>query len=226
MIKSAVKRRKRLIICIALILCIAAVIYALSERLFKEIGDFLVHDDPADHSDAAVILNTGIEYYPRLVEAASIYKKGLVEKIVINGNRKTDSLRELEAMGFKSCCPWYEDSMRILEMLGVPRYDVIPVSAEDVYDTVTEAEAVGGEIVAQEYKDIILITSKFHTRRAAHIWKEMYKGKLDVTSVSAKTDPFDPSSWWKQGRQIRWVLAEYGAWIFYYWKRLFSNKIV
>ncbi|MGD9158107.1 MAG: YdcF family protein [Desulfobacteraceae bacterium] len=183
-------------------------------------GEFLIHDDLPTKSEAAVILNTGVEYYPRLVEAASIYKKGLVKKIVINGNRKTDSLRELEAMGFKSCCPWYEDRMRILEMLGVPVYDVIPVSAEDAYDTVSEAEAVGREIVEKGYKKIILITSKYHTRRAVHIWKEMYKNNLDVASVSAKTDPFDPSSWWRDGRQVRWVLAEYGAWIFYYWQKI------
>ena len=192
----------------------------MSGRFFKYMGEFLVHDDLPVESDAAVILNTGIEYYPRLVEAASIYKKGLAKKIVINGNRKTDSLRELEAMGFKSCCPWYEDRLRILEMLGVPRYDVIPVSAEDAYDTITEAEAVGRELVQQGYERIILITSKYHTRRAAHIWNKMYQDKLKVISISAKTDPFDPDSWWRKGRQIRWVLAEYGAWIFYYWQKI------
>ena len=191
-------------------------------EIFKYMGEFLIHDDVPVKSDAAVILNTGIEYYPRLVEAAAIYNKGLAKKIVINGNRKTDSLRELEAMGFKSCCSWYEDSVRILEMLGVPGYDVIPVSAEDVYDTVSEAEAVGREVVQQGYKRIILITSKYHTMRARHIWKKMYEGKLKVTSVSAKTDPFDPDSWWNHGRQIRWVLAEYGAWIFYYWQKLIN----
>jgi hypothetical protein len=105
-------------------------------------------------------------------------------------------------------------------MLGVPRPNVIAVSAEDVYDTVGEAEAVGNEIVRQGYTSIILITSKFHTRRAAHIWKEMYKGKFNVASVSAKSDPFDPAAWHKDGRQVRWVMAEYGAWIFYYWKKI------
>ena len=48
----------------------------------------------------------------------------------------------------------------------------------------------------------------------------MYRNNLDVTSVAAKTDPFDPASWWKEGRQVRWVLAEYGAWIFYYWQKI------
>lgn len=213
-------RKYKIFVLLIIILCVLIVVYLLSGRFFKYMGEFLIHDDLPTKSEAAVILNTGVEYYPRLVEAASIYKKGLVKKIVINGNRKTDSLRELEAMGFKSCCPWYEDRMRILEMLGVPVYDVIPVSAEDAYDTVSEAEAVGREIVEKGYKKIILITSKYHTRRAVHIWKEMYKNNLDVASVSAKTDPFDPSSWWRDGRQVRWVLAEYGAWIFYYWQKI------
>lgn len=215
-----IARKQKIYVVSIFLFCVVTGICFLSGRIFKFFGETLICDDPPIKSDAAIILNTGVEYYPRLIEAASVYKKGLAKKIVINGNRKTDSLRELEVKGFERCCPWYEDTIRILEVLDVPGSDVLPVSAEDAYDTVSEAEAVGGEMVAQGYKKIILITSKFHTRRAAHIWKEMYKEKLDITSVSAKSDPFDPSSWWKQGRQVRWVLAEYGAWIFYYWQKI------
>lgn len=220
MFKANLKKRRRIFACVFIILCLTVIICLLSGTLFKKMGEFLVSDDLPMHSDAAVVLNTGLEYYPRLMEAASIYKQGLADKIIINGNRKTDSLRELEAMGFKNCCPWYKDWIRILEILGVPGYDVIALSVEDAYDTTSEAEAVGAEILREGYEQIILITSKFHTRRAAYIWEEMYEKKLKVNSVSAKTDPFDPSSWWKHGRQIRWVLAEYGAWIFYYWKKV------
>jgi hypothetical protein len=38
--------------------------------------------------------------------------------------------------------------------------------------------------------------------------------------VSAEIDPYDPRSWWKDGRQIRWILAEYGVWFIYWWKSL------
>ena len=212
------KSKKKILLILAI--CILIVLCAVSGRVLKCLGDFLVYDDPLERSDAAVVLNTGLEYYPRLIEAASIYKNDLAEKVIINGNRKTDSLRDLETMGFETCCPWYEDRVRILEMLGVPEYDVISISVEDAYDTITEAKAVGTETVKQGYKKIILITSKFHTRRAAHIWKNIYEEKLKVASVSAKTDPFDPASWWKDGRQVRWVLAEYGAWIFYCWQKI------
>lgn len=213
-------KRGRLRVVVVLAIFVIAAVYVSSGILLKQMGEFLVRDDEPVKSDAALVLNTGLEYYPRLIEAADIYKKGLAERIIINGDRKTDSLRNLEEQGFISCCSWYEDSLRILEMLGVPRHSITAISAEDAYDTNTEAEDVGPEIIAMGYKRIILITSRFHTRRAAHIWEEMYEGKLYVFSVSAKTDPFDPASWWKDGRQIRWVLAEYGSWIFYYWRKL------
>ncbi|MBW1848202.1 MAG: hypothetical protein JRJ27_13935, partial [Deltaproteobacteria bacterium] len=69
-------------------------------------------------------------------------------------------------------------------------------------------------------KNIIITTSKSHTKRARFIWKKLYSGDLLIQTVSAKTDPYDPKGWWRDGRQIRWVLSEYGAWIYYYWKRI------
>lgn len=82
MSKSPIKQKK--IIIIIVILCIMTGLYAISGRFFEYMGEFLIHDDLPVKSDAAIILNTGVEYYPRLVEAASTYKKGLVKKIVIN----------------------------------------------------------------------------------------------------------------------------------------------
>ena len=176
--------------------------------------------DAPGHCDAVVVLNTGLEYYPRLIEAASIFKGGWADQVVINGNRKTDVLRELEAQGFQPCCPWYADSLQILTMFGVPKNRIVWISAEDVYDTVTEAEAVGKELLDRNIRTIVVTTSKFHSRRANAIWKDMYEDDLTVYVVPAESDPYDPQSWWKDGRQIRWVLAEYGAWVYYWWKSL------
>ena len=177
-------------------------------------------DEKPPYSDAVIVLKTGDGYYPRLIQAADIYQHGLVRNVVINGNRKTDNLRELEAKGFKRCCPWYADSVRILTMFGVPEDKVIWISAEDAYDTVSEADTVGKEMIRRNFTKAIITTSKYHSRRAKFIWQKMYENQLTVFMVSAKTDPYDPDNWWKDGRQVRWVLAEYGAWIFYWWKEI------
>ena len=205
---------------LALLATAAILLYVFSGRLFTAVGKFLILDETPNHADAIVVLNTGVEYYPRLIEAADLYKRGLAGKIIINGNRKTDILRDLEKKGFQPCCLWYEDSLRILSLLGVSNDNVISVSAEDVYETVGEAETVGEKILGMGYKRIILVTSKYHTRRANHIWSEIYAGKMNICSVAAKADPYDPQRWWNDGRQRRWLMAEYGAWLYYYWKMI------
>jgi uncharacterized SAM-binding protein YcdF (DUF218 family) len=200
------------------LLFVAWFLYLSSSMIMTRLGDFLVLDEEPVPSDAVVVLCSGVEYYPRLIEAAELFRKGFARKVVINGNRKTDVLRSLEEKGFERCCPWYEESLRILLMFGVPKDQVICISAEDAYDTVSEAEIVGREILQKEFTKIIITTSKFHTRRARFIWNKRFGDTLSICSVSAKTDPYNPKGWWKEGRQIRWVLAEYGAWIYYWWK--------
>ena len=93
---------------------------AFSGVLLRLLGNLIVADEKTSPADAIVVLNTGIEYYPRLIQAADLYRQGLAANVVINGNRKTDTLRNLDSNGFKKCCPWYADSVAILTMLGVP----------------------------------------------------------------------------------------------------------
>lgn len=195
----------------------AAAALVFANPILCAIGRFPICDEPPVPSDAVVVLYTGVEYYPRLIEAARLFQEGLAGAVVINGNRKSDMLRRLEEKGFVSCCSWSEDAIRILGIYGVPREKIIAVSAEDAFDTISEAEAVGGEILRRGMKSVLVTTSKSHTRRAQHIWNHLHGERLSIHVVPAATDPYDPESWWKDGRQIRWVLAEYGAWVYYWW---------
>ena len=126
---------------IIVISAFAILLYAFSGTILTRIGEFPVFDENPVLSDAVVVLCSGVEYYPRLIEAARLFRDGFARVIVINGNRKTDVLRSLEAKGFKRCCPWYENQLRILSVLGVPKDKILCISAEDAYDTVSETEA-------------------------------------------------------------------------------------
>ena len=201
-------------------LALMAFVILISGSLFRIMGNMIVVNDTPPPCAAAVVLNSGIEYYPRLIQAADLYRRGLVANVVINGNRKTDALRELERMGFKPCCPWYSDEVSILTMLGVPVAKITSISNEDAYDSVSEAEVVGRKLIKRKWAAVIITTSKYHTRRAKFIWQQKFGKQLTIFMVAAKTDPYDPNNWWKDGRQIRWVLTEYGAWIYYWWKEI------
>jgi uncharacterized SAM-binding protein YcdF (DUF218 family) len=203
-----------------LLFLLIALLFFTHDKILASIGSFLVVQDVGEHTEAAVVLNTGVDIYPRLIEAADLYNNKKSDRVVINGNRKTDVLRKLEAKGFKPPCKWHAEEIKILDLLGVPKDNIIAISAENAYDTISEAKIVGNILVNNGIKKIVITTSKFHTRRARHIWTELYDGKLQVYAAAAKNDPFNPKAWWKDGRQIRWVLAEYGAWLYYYWQSL------
>lgn len=217
---TLLKKLKRSHIILLCLMFFLFLLFIFSHSILSGFGHLLIVDDKPIHSDVVVVLSTGIDYYPRLIEAADLYRKGYTKKIAINGNQSTDILEDLKKKGYEECCAWYENSFRILSLLNVPRDKIIAVSAKDAYDTITEANIVGRELLNQHTKSIIITTSKFHTRRAKFIWKTEFGKQFTITAISAKTDPYDPNGWWKHGRQIRWVLAEFGAWMYYWWKHL------
>ena len=206
-----------------LLLLFAVALYLSSGIILPSIGKFLVVDEPPVKSDAVVVLNTGLEFYPRLIQAAALYRQDMAGKVVVNGNRKSDALRELEIKGFQRCCPWYEDTVRILELLGVSRKDVITISVEEAYDTISEAKGVGKSLIKAGISSVMISTSKSHSRRAGYIWKKLFSNQLDIRTVAAQEDPYFPSNWWKDGRQIKWVMSEYGAWVYLLWKSVFRG---
>lgn len=207
---------------ILLILLLAAILVAFHAKILTKIGSFLVVQDIPAKAEAVVVLYTGVDVYPRLIEAANLFKEGKAEKIVINGNRKTDILRGLESGGYAPPCKWYAEPISILAYEGVAKDHIIAISAEDAYDTISEAEIVGEILINNGITSAIIATSKFHSRRARHTWNKMYRGRLNIHVAPARNDPFAPEAWWKNGRQIRWVLSEYGAWVYYYWVNIFD----
>lgn len=209
--------RKIFFVFLVLILLLVA-----HDKILTGIGSFLIVEDIPQKADAAVVLNGGVDIYPRLIEAASLYKQVKADKVVINGNRKTDILRGLEDSGFATPCKWYAESIGILTHLGVAKDHIIAISAEDAYDTISEAKIVGEILINNNMTSVIITTSKFHSRRARYIWNNLYNGKLQIYIAPAPDDLFNPARWWKNGRQIRWVLSEYGAWVYYYWMKIFD----
>lgn len=201
----------------ALLFALFLVSYKL---ILTGIGRFLIHEDLPSHAEAAVVLSTGVEYPYRLIEAAQLYKENQVDQVIINGNRKSELQKQLEAEGLQLAVPWYENSLRILELKGVPRNKVQMIDAPDVYDTISEAKEVGAELIQRGIHRITVTTSKSHTHRASHIWKNLFPKTLEINTAGARKDPYQAAAWWQEGRQIRWVMAEYGAWTFYYWKKL------
>lgn len=201
---------------ILLAAAIAGGLYLVGAPVLSAIGGFLVVDDTPAASDAVVVLASGVDIYPRVVHAAHLFAQGRTSHVVINGDRQNAAFREMAERGFRRPCGWDAEGRAMLGFLGVPDESIVSISAPDAYDTVSEAASVIPELRGRGWKRIVVATSDFHTRRAGAIWRALAPD-LDPR-VSAAGGDFQPQAWWRDGRQIRWVLAEYGGWLAQFWK--------
>ena len=127
---------------IFLIVLIISFLVVTHEKMLSGVGSILVVEDIPQKAEAAVVLNTGVDIYPRLIEAADLYRKVKVDRIAINGNRKTNTLRQLESSGYEPPNKWHTEIISVLTHQKVPKDHIVAISAEDAYDTISEAKIV------------------------------------------------------------------------------------
>lgn len=196
-------------------------LWVASPYILAGLGNFLVNQQTLERADAIVVLNSGVDIYPRLEQAAELYNANYAPLVVINGNRKNQTIKDLETRGYRSAAPWDTERRHLLKFLGVKDQHIVSISAIDVYDTISEAQAVFPKLREMNVNKILLVTSSFHTRRADMIWKDVVGDEFKVVSVASDNDGFKPDQWWLQGRQIRWVLAELGGFFMFYKQKFF-----
>ena len=156
-----------------------------STQFLTAAGSFLVEDDGIRKADAAVVLG-GDTFGDRTLQAAELAKAGYVPLIYVSGPPRL--------MGYESA-----DEIQFAEQKGYS-----PALFQDVHlrnyaeTTRTEAQFMGQLLRDKGVKSILLVTSNFHSKRAAKLWREANPW-LDV-SVVPSVDPehyFTPTGWWK-----------------------------
>ena len=72
------------------------------------------------------------------------------------------------------------------------------------------------QVLGKNHVPVILVTSKYHTRRARLTWHQIAGDDSEVVVRAAKDDPFDPNTWWSEPRSILSVVREYLGLLNYY----------
>jgi len=63
---------------------------------------------------------------------------------------------------------------------------------------------------------VILVSSKYHTRRVRLTWNHVTGGQSQAIVRAAGRDPFDPNRWWQKRQYALSVAREYLARANYY----------
>jgi uncharacterized SAM-binding protein YcdF (DUF218 family) len=170
------------------------VVVAVSAGWFAlaHVGQWLLIDEPLRPAQAIVVLGGGQAW--RSIEAARLYKAGWAPEIWLTLGTPNDQDAEMAAIGFPVDSE-SQLSRRVLVRLGVPEAAIRDIPKE-VDNTLAELRAIADYARARPAGPIILVTSKFHTRRVRVIWNAIAPGRAAIVRYKS-SDPFDPARWWR-----------------------------
>jgi len=172
--------------------------------ILREIGSFLVVEDALQPAAAIVVLGGQPPF--REMEAARLFTQHWAPKVMVIRGAAWEEQQTLWKLGISSKEAW-EISREVLLRLGVPASDVI-VPEGRAEGTLEELQ-LAFKTIGPESKPIILVSSKYHTRRVRLTWSYVTHGQATAIVRGAENDPFDPLHWWSQRRFALSVVREY-----------------
>ncbi|MBP7692361.1 MAG: YdcF family protein [Anaerolineales bacterium] len=154
-------------------------------------------------SDAIVVI--GGDHKPERVQrAVELFQQGYAPVVIISAGTRVaegqETLAEAEVM------------RRQAVALGMPAAALlIEAQSQSTFQNAYYTAALSR---THHYARILLVTSVFHSRRAAHIFREVYGPAVTILS-----EPASPTAcsvcWWFQPDQIGVVAYEYYNWVRY-----------
>jgi len=186
-------RKRRWLLWVAVILIAAAAGATFS---LDAVGRALIVEDPLHQADAILVLGGETRQGDRVAHAVKLYKRGLAPLLVVSGT----------PMGFRT----HEAEMmqRHAEFLGVPAERILAVK-HNAESTREEADIVVPVLRGKGLKDVILVTSNYHTARAKRIFAKAagFAGPTFLASP-VEEDAFDPDGWWTRRRDAKTFVYE------------------
>jgi uncharacterized SAM-binding protein YcdF (DUF218 family) len=195
----------------AALLLVIVLVSLAHAPLLREIASFLMVEDPLER--AAAIVPLGGQTPFRETEAAKLYRAGWALQVVIVRGAPSAESEALRELGFKTRQAW-ELSREVLIRQGVPVSAIVVLTIKAA-GTLEELQAVHSAMTSKD-APVILVTSKFHTRRTRLTWQYVTGGKSQPIVRVATGDLFDPNHWWQKRSSVLAVVHEYLGLVNYY----------
>ena len=177
---------------------------------FFGIGRWLVIQDPLVHADAIVVLSGNLP--ERALEAARLYHAGYAEQVWVS--QPISPAQELKTMKiFYLGEDFYNE--KILLAKGVP-VDAIRITEHPSANTLEEVRQIQEIMRRNDSHNVIVVTSKVHTRRVRTIWNKVVGSDPHAIVRFAIDDPYDGQHWWRHTHDAleiaRETLGLFNAW--------------
>jgi uncharacterized SAM-binding protein YcdF (DUF218 family) len=184
------------------VLAILALLMVVGVVVFRNVGHWLVREDPLGKADVIVVLSGGLPY--RAEGAAGVFKSGYAPAVWIS--RPEGPEEELAALGIHFVGE-EEYNREILVQQGVPD-SVIRIFPDTIVNTQQEVAEISREMRRDGKHTVIIVTSPQHTRRVRALWRKLVGDDPRVIVRAAPDDPFDADHWWRNTQDVLAVVRE------------------
>lgn len=183
--------------CLALLVL---VFWIFHTAILTAAGSALVENDGPAKEQAAVVLG-GDYLCTRILKAAELARAGYVPVVIVSGP---------QAFGGHES----DLTVKCAEEQGFPASYFRPFP-NSFTSTASEVRGIGAYLRANGISRIILVTSNYHTHRAARTFREANPG-IRVRVIPAPDPSFDPSGWWENREGRKTFLLEWTKTVAYW----------
>jgi uncharacterized SAM-binding protein YcdF (DUF218 family) len=193
--------RRRLLVAVAFV----AAALVLAPLAATAAGTWLVVADALQPARSVVVFGGHVPF--RAMEAAAVYKQGWTREVWLTQGGLQEEDTALAKLGVDRT-PEHIYSRQVLERLGVPSEAIRLLPGRNV-NTADEVRTVARELQAANDARVILVTSKYHTRRVRVIWHRLVGRRPEAIVRYAPDDPSEPRRWWRTTGGARAVSSEW-----------------
>ncbi len=160
---------------------------------------FLIVDEPIGQADVVVALSGGSLRVGRGIE---LYREGRAKKLFLPFDLQ-------DRLGFLGMS--IPEAVRANALsLGIRPEDLI---LQDGVTSTQEDALVSREVLEKhEFRSAVILTSAFHSRRAAFTFKRVFRGspvQISIASVPLEEEDYVLDRWWTRERELVFVVNEY-----------------
>ena len=191
----------RIVLCAGLLL---GVLYLVRVPILVAVANVLFVGDPLRPSDAILVLGGEVEVRP--ARAAELYHERFAPRLLVVGMEDNLAVR----MGV---FPSETDAtVRLLVALGVPRPAITVLNPRErgAASTVDEAAAFRDYVVRTRPERVIVVTSRYHTRRARWaLRRSLGDQPVEILMAGAESPAFNERNWWRSEEGLIRIVEEY-----------------
>lgn len=189
---------------IFLLFFFAFILFIGHRVILDKAGDFLYEKDELKPADVIVVLSG--EASERVEYGVKLFREGWARKdrLVLTGGTVVWKYS------------WSDLMKKHAMSLGIPEKNII--LEERAHNTEEEAKFTKELLNKQGYKSLMLVTSPYHSKRAAVIFRKVMEKDIKVISAPVEDSWFVFRDWWLRRHERAVILNEYAKliwlWVF------------